>query len=75
MGHIRTIIRPKMFYLFLMLILFNVNAQHYKEKIEVMSDYDWEKFFLGLVERQNESEEPLFPVFPLYDIDFRLINY
>ena len=57
------------------MILFNVNAQHYKEKIKVMSDYDWEKFFLGLVERQNESEEPLFPVFPLYDIDFRLINY
>ena len=65
-----------MFYLFFMIfILFKVDAQYFKEKIDVMTDYDWEKFFLGLVEPKNESEEPLFPEFPLSDNDFRLINF
>ena len=75
LGHIRTIIQPEMLYLFFLLILFNVDAQYFKEKIDVMTDYDWEKFFLGLVQPKNESEEPLFPEFPLSDNDFRLINF
>lgn len=76
MGHICTISDKKMFYLFCMILfLLKVDAQYFKEKIEVMSDYDWENFFLGLVERQDESEEPLFPKFPLTDTDFRLINF
>ena len=67
------ITRLKMFYLFFILFLLKVEAQYFKAKIEVMSDYDWENFFLGLVERQDDSEEPLFP--ELTDTDFRLINF